>query len=134
MLTHPSSAKVREGMTAHFSCLADGNPAPRYFWTKGDSNEVKYQIVLSLSLEVFLLQAISFSPNLSLVASVQTVGNYKCQAMVEGFPAVVSTYAKMSLVTKPTIISDNVVDDTNVHNDDNILFRISLANLERGSG
>lgn len=89
MLTHPSSTKVREGMTAHFFCLADGNPAPRYFWTKGDSNE-----------------AISFSPNLSLVASIQTVGNYKCQAMVEGFPAVVSTFAKMSLVTKPAIMSD----------------------------
>ena len=46
ILTHPKNAKMREGMTAHFSCLADGNPVPRYVWTKGDSNEVKYiQIV-----------------------------------------------------------------------------------------
>ena len=66
----------------------------------------------SLSLDFFPLQAISFSPNLSLVASIQSVGNYKCQAMVEGFPAVVSTFAKMSLVTNPTIMSDKVVDDT----------------------
>ena len=53
---------------------------------------------------------------------------------MEGFPAVVSTSAKMSLVTKPAIMSDKVVDDTLVHDDDNVLLRISLANLERGSG
>jgi len=88
ILTHPHSAKVREGMAAHFSCLADGNPVPRYVWTKGESNE-----------------AISFSPNLSLIASGQTVGDYKCQAIVDGFPAVVSKFAKMSIVTKPTIKS-----------------------------
>jgi len=89
ILTHPKNAKMREGTTAHLSCLADGNPVPRYVWTKGDSNEV-----------------ISFSPDLSLVASAQTVGDYKCQAIVEGFPPVVSKFAKMSIVTKPTIVSD----------------------------
>jgi len=89
ILKHPKNARMREGMTAHFSCLADGNPVPRYVWTKGDSNEV-----------------ISFSPDLSVVASSQTVGDYKCQAIVEGFPPVASKFAKISMLTKPTIVSD----------------------------
>lgn len=89
MLSNPSSVRMREGQTAHFSCLADGNPTPRYVWTADNSNA-----------------AISFSPNLTLVASAQTAGNYKCQAMVEGFPAVVSDHAKLSILAKPSIKSD----------------------------
>jgi hypothetical protein len=93
ILTHPNNAKMREGMTAHFSCLADGNPVPRYVWTRADSNEV-----------------ISFSANLNLVASAQTAGDYKCQAIVEGFPPVVSKLARMSMMTKPQILSDKDQD------------------------
>ena len=55
-----------------------------------------------------MFQVISFSPNLSLVASIQTVGDYKCQAIVDGFPPVVSKFANLSIVTKPTIVSDKV--------------------------
>ena len=75
---------------------------------------------------------ISISPKLSLVASAQTVGDYKCQAIVEGFPPVVSKLAKMSIVTKPTIVSDKVECDFITSSYSKSLFRISLVSLERG--
>jgi len=85
---HPESLKAKEGSTVHLSCYAEGSPAPRYMWSRGSSDEV-----------------IGFSKDLILVATDQTAGDYKCTAVVEGFPPARSQPARLSLVTKPLIIS-----------------------------
>ena len=54
---------------------------------------------------------------------------------MDGFPAVVSKFAKMSIVTKPTIKSAKVGYDAFVKYDaDSTLCRSSLGDLKRGFG
>ena len=55
---------------------------------------------------------IGFSKDLILVATDQTTGDYKCTAVVEGFPPARSQPARLSLVTKPLIISKKVETST----------------------
>lgn len=84
----PETVKVRQGEQASLYCKAIGNPSPTYSWVRLGSSH-----------------SIGKTETLTLVASSISQGQYRCQAMVEGFPMVSSPPASVLLVTKPLILS-----------------------------
>merc|ERR1719376_2078437 len=84
-------------------CAVDGNPKPKYHWTKGQSREI-----------------ISQTQNLTVSVTDETVGTYFCHAEVSGYAAITSNPAEVLMTGKPNISSNPVqrgVVGDNVHID-----------------
>ena len=92
MSTQPQSLRVMEGTSARFSCVAEGNPAPRYSWLRisGGREEL-----------------VADTPDLVLVGSSHTVGEYQCRAGV-GDAEVRSEGVSLALYTRPVITTNKV--------------------------
>ena len=86
MIVHPRSVSGKEGDKVSLSCKADSNPPARYTWLK-DSDPLP----------------IKFSERYEIVVSSNTVGQYECEAIVQGFQSVVSKAATVSVLEKPRI-------------------------------
>ena len=90
MTVQPSSLTVREGTSAKLSCGAAGNPSPRYRWFR---------------LAETGRQEVGQGPDLVVVGSSHTRGQYQCEARV-GDTALLSSPALLSLYTRPVIQTD----------------------------
>jgi len=85
----PQSMTARLEQEVTFHCQAAGNPPPVYVWTKvGD------------------MLPVSYSQNLTVTTSSETVGEYQCEARV--VTVVKSQTVSLSLLTKPVIRGDKV--------------------------
>ena len=65
MSSQPKSLRVREGTSARFSCLAEGNPQPRYSWVRISGGKE---------------ERVADTAELVLVGSGHTVGEYQVRA------------------------------------------------------
>ena len=68
--------------------MANSNPPPRYVWYKLSNPE----------------EPIGFTDTLDRIVSHHTVGEYVCEAIVDGFPSVKSKVATVSQLEAPRIL------------------------------
>ena len=89
--SQPRSLTVREGTSAKFSCVGEGNPAPRYTWYRLHAGGGREEV--------------GEGGDLVLVGSSHTQGQYQCEVRAAD-TAVLSQPAQLALYTRPVIVAD----------------------------
>ena len=95
-------------------CLATSNPPPRYVWYNINNPD----------------DPINYSNTYEIIISKHTVGQYKCQAIVDGFPSVDSKIATVSRLEAPKIVKTEDVQTGKVGEDVEIVCSVDTMVLQ----